>query len=534
MIPSSALAWGAVNHIGPAAAKVEKLAKTLQIPATNLLDTAEKESGIEKGIDEKGAAGYFIVPGKWTPDPPVAIFIAVKDVHAFRSNFEIVKVGEKISEIKMKSAYGPAFPSIPGFLAFVHGYAIIADHNKAAVEAAVESKQSIAADMAGYESWLAENDASVVGTAAGIKLASEQIRDELKASKTAGSDPASELFQRTFGNALAVAPNEVLLAMAGIRCDKQGNIRVIGRGRLVQGGTVSKAIAQLPPLKDNLLSGVSGGPFVVAVAGIGIPGLADSCVPLLSDMLNLLKSLGKAAAADDMVRMLKESAEAVRQVHSMSFVWKVGRRSDPIFSNMYGSVKLDDAEKFLAAQEKYLASLAKLNKESKELMTKSIETKRLLVAGKPAMQTEMTYDFSGLPDAEAARGTIDEMFGPSGKLQAYYVADDKQTAVYGIGVPQERMVTALDVLSQPKKSLAEDAELAATAAMLPAGAVGLLYQPARIRADGNSGRNGGDEGHTRHAELRTADVSQVPAGRFCGEGHARRAPRRNRRAHGGD
>ncbi len=70
---------------------------------------------------------------------------------------------------------------------------------------------------------------------------------------------------------------------------------------------------------------------------------------------------------------------------------------------------------------------------------------------------------------------MEEMFGAGGKLTAYYVADDKQTAVFGIGVPQERMVAALDVLKQPKRSLAEDAELSVTSAMLPAGSQWAFY-----------------------------------------------------------
>jgi hypothetical protein len=58
--------------------------------------------------------------------------------------------------------------------------------------------------------------------------------------------------------------------------------------------------------------------------------------------------------------------------------------------------------------------------------------------------------------------------GVGGKMLLYYVAADEHTVLMGAGVSQERMAAALDVLKQPRKSLAEDADVSVTAAMLPA------------------------------------------------------------------
>ena len=69
VIPSTALAWGAVNHIDSAVDKVQKLAKVMQIPAPNLLDSIKKESGMEKGINEKGAFGFFAIATKAEKEP---------------------------------------------------------------------------------------------------------------------------------------------------------------------------------------------------------------------------------------------------------------------------------------------------------------------------------------------------------------------------------------------------------------------------------------------------------------------------------
>ena len=87
-----------------------------------------------------------------------------------------MKAGDKISEIKIttKSPFGGTLTA-NYCLAFRNGYALIAgESDRAAIEAALEAKQDISAEMAGLEPWLAENDATLVGTAAGISMPPER------------------------------------------------------------------------------------------------------------------------------------------------------------------------------------------------------------------------------------------------------------------------------------------------------------------------------------------------------------------------
>ena len=83
-----------------------------------------------------------------------------------------------------------------------------------------------------------------------------------------------------YGKAFEAAPSELSLVMAGIRSDKQGSVRIIGRARLIHGGLLSTAVAGIPPVKENVLAGVPGGAFVFAAAGVGIPKLAESYMDL--------------------------------------------------------------------------------------------------------------------------------------------------------------------------------------------------------------------------------------------------------------
>ena len=89
-----------------------------------------------------------------------------------------------------------------------------------------------------------------------------------------------------------------------------------------------------------------GGPFVLAAGGVGIPKLLDAYTNLATGFLKGMKSV-YGMSAEDMERMSKESLEVFRQVRSMSFVMKTGKRGDPIYSNMFCAMRVDNSQRFL-------------------------------------------------------------------------------------------------------------------------------------------------------------------------------------------
>ena len=474
VIPSTTLVWGVVNHMNEASDKIQKLAAIVQAPAVNLLEKTKKEWGITKGLDEKGAVGAFTLPAKTGKAPADVFFVAVADYQEFLSNFEVAQAGDAITEIKCKD-------KTSRLVAERFGYALIATKgDRAALEAALEAKQDISAETAGLESWLAENDATVVGTAAGIKAGAQQAREELKKSKE-GLNSAPDFLisiQQAYDKILEATPSELALALGGIRCDKQCAIRVVGRARLVNGGEVSKAVAGIPPLAEKLFAAAPGGPFVLAAGGVGIPKLADAYLNLIAGFMKSMKSV-YGMSAEDLERMSKESFEVFRQVHSMNFVMKTGKRGDPIYSNMFGAMRVDNSQRFLDLLEKAAEKANQLMQNAKQGALKSMTVKRLEIAGKPALQQEMSFDLSSMAGPESNRALMDEMMGIGGKMLYYYVAADEHTVLMGMGVSQERMAAALDVVKQPRKSLAEDADVSVTAAMLPADSQWVAYMSPR-------------------------------------------------------
>jgi hypothetical protein len=67
------------------------------------------------------------------------------------------------------------------------------------------------------------------------------------------------------------------------------------------------------------------------------------------------------------------------------------------------------------------------------------------------------------------------IFGPTGKMTAYVAVANETTAVLGYGTTPERVGELIDLVRGGKAGLAGDADLAATAALLPAGAQWVGY-----------------------------------------------------------
>ena len=142
---------------------------------------------------------------------------------------------------------------------------------------------------------------------------------------------------------------------------------------------------------------------------------------------------------------------------------------------MFSVLGVDNSRQFLESLEKYAGGANKLLEKAKHGMLKSIDAKRLEIAGKPAVRLEMKLDLSSLSGPEGGQAVLEDMMGFGGKIVMHYVAADEHTVVMGLGVSEDRLVAAMAVLKQPKKSLAQDAVVSVTAALLPAGSQWVAY-----------------------------------------------------------
>jgi hypothetical protein len=489
LVPSDALGFAVVKNLAEADAKVQKLAGLVGAPAISVLDKFKTESGMEKGVDEKGALVVILARASGDTAPLVVVGLPVTNFKQFLGQFEGAKADGEISE--MKTAAGTLFLARRG------GYALGTREGRKALEQVLGAKQSIAAEVAGIEPWLAANDAAFVGTRAGIALAAAQGRQQLEKldkdfgkigkdfgtggdANLASGDPLASMRMvlRFYGKVLEAAEKEVALAAVGVSADNQGTIRVKGRLRLLSGSQLGQSLGQLPPQRQDLLAGLPAGPFLVAFGAATPEHLMQQVVNLGVEFMKTNASM-YGLSPEQAGQLAKLSAKGVEHARTLSLVMKPGKRGEPIYSNIFGCVRVENAARYLDQYQTQIQAVNQVLKGAAGSLMKPTEVKRLEIGGHPALELQVTIPLPKIPEGNPAQpaqqAILQLMFGPTNKMTAYVAVANETTVVMGYGTTPERVGEVIELVGSGKAGLAGDADLAATAALLPAGAQWVGY-----------------------------------------------------------
>ena len=418
-------------------------------------------------------------PGK-APLPVLAV--PVTDYKQVAEQLKLEKSDGSIAELKPPK--GPA-----GLLAKRGGFALFAERpHREGLEKVLAAKQSIAAEMAGIEPWLAANDASFVGTRAGIALAAAEARKAL-AQLGPGADvektivPGGPMASMRaalgfYSKILEAAEKDAALAAVGVLADNEGTIRVKSRLRFLAASRFGQSLGQIPPQRQDLLTGLPGGAFLFAF-GAAVPE------PLVQQVAAFFADLMKTHAADygltpeQAAQYAKAWNKGTQHVRSVSMVMKPGRRGEPIYSNIFAWLRVNDAAGYLDQAKEQIQALNQLAKEAPNSLMKPAEVKPIQIGGHAALELLVTIPLPKAtgngPEQQMQQAMMQVMFGPSDKVTAYEAVANPRTVVVGYGTTSERVGQVIDLLANGKAGLAGDADLAATAALLPAGAEWVGY-----------------------------------------------------------
>jgi len=470
IIPRDALGWGVINHLADGDAKIQKLAGIVGAPQMSLLDLAKDKMGLKNGLDTKGAFGVIAMPPNDKDDehtsPTFVLFVAVTDYKAFLGNFEPEKKDEKITEVQVAGQTAA--------MAERGGYAVFAKtDDRKALERVLASKESIADEAKSLDAWLGDNDVNLVATKTGVKLFAAKGKVALKqfgeTLAAMGQGDAAKSGLQVYASLLDAAEKNVSLGALGLLVDKAGTVRLVTRAKIIEGGKLAAALADVKPASGDQLAGLPGGSFVFA----GGVTLSESLIgPIMGMSIKMMKSSPEIYGinAEQADKLGKASVENFKSMHAASVVMKTGRRDEPLYSNMYGSFSVDNAEQFLAGYEKQIAAMKEILKDAKEGMFKAPSAKEIEIGGKPALEVEITFPVPKMAGNPMADKMMQAMFGPDKKSTAYLVKGDEKTIYFSLGVSQEKLLQGIAMGKEQKKSLAADADVAATIALLPAGA----------------------------------------------------------------
>ncbi len=472
-IPSDALAFVAANHIGETSAKIEKVCKQVGAKPVNLLDMIKEKTGASKGLDESRSAALVVMPGKdLKSEPSPVVLIPVTDYKQFLESLG-AKPGEKITEVQIAGA--------PVLIAEREGYAAISpnhSHFREGLEKLLESKRSIADEHPRMPDWLSQNDLVAVATSHGIKTASQAAQQWYQQMKEAfarmNMDQDALAGFEIYVKLFQIAEKEVDTIAVAARVDKDGNVHLSKRIRFTKSSDTGGSLAKLQPLEKGPLTGMPAGTFLFAGGGPWSDALARGILAFQADYMK--KSFEKAYGLDEEQanELAKKSLDVPGGLHSFSFIMGPPESGEPVLGNTLALYDVDDAAKYLDGMEKYLNGMNPPGHDEND--KKLFAAKKTEVGGRPALEYEMAIP---LPKQAAMMPGFSEImkkiYGSEGKMKFLVAAIDDHHVALNFSGRAPVIMRAIASMKKPADSLAADAEIAKTAALLPADAQWVGY-----------------------------------------------------------
>jgi len=385
----------------------------------------------------------------------------------FIDNFKPKPAGDKISEITLMDK--------THYVGQKGGYAVLTDEDgggKDAIRKVIGSTTGVAAAVKGVESWLAKNDVAGVLTPSGLKLIIGKAREGLDQIKNITANLPPELQSVTnivegVDTFLKSAETEVTHIVAGARIDKAVNIELEARVVFAKDGKFAQAGAKVMPLKGGPLSGLPGGPFVVAGGGT-FP--EETVAGLARFSLDMLKVVAKDLGEDQFKKLDQAYMQTLKGLRGMAMELRVGKKGQPVLHNIVSAISVADAPAYIAGAEKAARAINDLFKDANIPFYKPSEFRRVRVGEMHALET--ITDLTDNPGmALIPQPLLEAIFGKEAKITASMTAAGKELVLSRYS-PASGLKKLLDGAAP---GLAQDSGVAKTAALLPKGHQWALY-----------------------------------------------------------
>jgi hypothetical protein len=348
------------------------------------------------------------------------------------------------------------------------------------LEAVLSLTDSIAAKTPPLEAWRADTQAYAIATPAGVKFAQQQVLLGLAIAKAQLGQAGAQSQQAMVGiemyeNLFQRLDKEISYGAVGLRIEDNGDVRLVGRTLLTEGGVLAGMAAAATPRKANVLTGLPKMPFVFAGGGVMSP---EAVEPMMKASFRIMKMYpgGENMTEEQFREIVALSLRSMKGMRSMGMMLGVGRGDDPLYSSMYLVIKTDDAEAYM---KDYLNAVEKMATifDSSEFPF-SYEVEPMQIEGRPGIQLSMGMaGMFGQQDVPGSEKMMELMFGEGDTMQVYMAVAD-ETTVMGSYVSKENLIEALAAFEKGENQLADSENVAKTVASLDADAQGIgLWSP---------------------------------------------------------
>ncbi len=473
-VPAEATGFVVVRNLGATDAKIQKLMDIFgelseeKPPAP--LAFIKTATGLGAGINEAGDALLVALPGEASPlDVKPLLVVAVSDYAAFAESVG----GDASGEISRVTIVGNEV------LAAKRGdYAVLMNvEHRPTLEVLLAAEPKLSPTAEALGEWLGANDLSLVLLPAGVDaltaLGGSAIDSEvaLREQQYSGTEMAEELAQakremEMFRMILGFFDAEISAGGVGASIDDESNVRLSDRIVFADGGRLASA-ADVPKAERAMLAGYPDKPFVFAGGGPFPPEWIDAMAGLTRSIMEQSPKLYGFEDFDETKwKQLQESYREAMQIRSMSMIMFAGEKDDPLYSNIFGVVDMEDSARYIEATKKSMATWNELTAASTSDIKMKYEVSEVDVADKKGLLVENDILAAARDDSvPMVKPMIDAMFGNDGKLRFYLVPADADTVVMAIS-SEEAAAAAVESAGGDASGLAQSQHVRATESML--------------------------------------------------------------------
>lgn len=473
-LPDDAMGMVVVRNLSAFNAKVEKLTQIFQdvaptpIPAP--LPLAKAATGLGDGLNEQGDAMLALLMGDAGPAAPMPLLLApVSDYAAFA---ESVK-GDASGDICRVTIAGEEV-----LVAQRGSFAVFMNvENRDRLESFIAAEPKAPAALAPLAEWIATTDVAAVLTPSGRKALAELGQQSIDAQQERLSeefgDPEMAEALKQMQQSLALVEGmlafigaEVDAAAMGLTIDDASNVKLAKRVLLSKEGTLAKFDA-VPAPNPPLLAGYPAGSFVMAAGGPFPPEWSEALSKGGRQWMERFPELYGLDDLDDeqWKKMEQVWSTSMKGLRSMSMVLETGEEDDPLYSNLYGVLKIDDAKQYLKNYREAITMWNDILADADPAFNMQYEISDVQVDGHDGMLMVLDVAKTAGDEAAMMAPMMEAMFGEGGKMRMYMVAADDDTVVMGIGA-EENVAEAIKRALEPSNEFLEVPTVQTTAKLL--------------------------------------------------------------------
>ena len=472
-LPENALGFVLIRNLAETNAKIERVTRIfeevspMRIPAP--LPVLKAATGLGDGINEQGDALLALLPGvREAPNHRPLLLVPVSDYSAFAASIG----GDASGEICRVAIAGEEV-----LAARLGDYAVLMNvEHRDVLENILAATPRAVGSLEPLAKWIPRMDVALVLTPLGFKTLTAMGKPG-PALRRAEGQPSEAQFADAFGQlSSTLAMYEEILdfldvkpeAMAlGVAIDDEANLEIHTRAVLADDGKSSK-LGSAARSGSSALAGYRDEAFVFAAGGPIPPEYAELASSFAAKFLRAHpESYGFEELTEDEWQQVQEAWQsAMNGVRSLSMAMLPGGAEDPLYSNIYGVIKVDDAAAYLKSYAESMAVWNKLLARTTTGINLHYETTETDLAGKKGLL--LTADLSEVandPNVPMMKPLMEAMLGEDGKMLIYLIAADDTTVYMGIAEQDAATARMEDVLKH-ETGLTQSSDVQTTLSLL--------------------------------------------------------------------